>query len=191
MNQTTNLIQWKNIPDKQKAEHDFENYAYEYQNEHSTDWQNLRDDDIFQDCVYRLVIEPEKWYFLELNRGGNEVIIGSNLLKDDYSGIHPTVRPCKPDEIPKPEKTLEDRIKDEYSDFDVVMCYQSGLFWSIELDDDLLHSSDRIQPHINAQSMKGFAGYIFDDADGFERDERPIGPDYIHPVAVLFTRGEG
>lgn len=82
---------------------------------------------------------------------------------------------------PKPE-TLEDRVKDEYPDYEVVM-----LEWC---DDYLCHPSG--MSHITAQSMKGFAGYVYDCPDDptgstFTMMFPPVRKN-IHPVAILFTK---
>lgn len=80
----------------------------------------------------------------------------------------------------KPKPSLEDRVKAEYSDFDVVL-----LEWQANI---LCLANGANFEHIAAQSMKGFAGYVY-----FENDELYLKDEAIfnglHPIAALFSRG--
>lgn len=83
---------------------------------------------------------------------------------------------------PEPQKP-EDRIEAEYPEFDVI-----PLEWS----SSKLRFEGSINPHIYAQSMKGFAGYVYLDNNG-ELIEHihpvlELGFGRLHPVAVLFTK---
>jgi len=189
MNQTTNLIQWKNLTDEQKAGFDFEGYDYEMQCD--LKWFDIRDFE-GDEVVYRLRIEPDKWYFCEVktipnNRTENTIKLGEHLTLDFIEACH-IVRPATADEIPKPEVlTLEDRVKFEYSGFDVVM-----LEWIKNNPVDILKIYSL--GHFAAQSMRGFAGYVYGEDGGFTGFYTSIKPidindnGIVQPIAVLFTR---
>ena len=83
---------------------------------------------------------------------------------------------------PKPEKTLENRVKAEYGDFDVVMLEWEDCRGRLLMPDSYLH--------IDAQSMKGFAGYVY-LAHPFTIKPMPVMTDngMVQPIAVLFSRG--
>jgi len=102
MNQTQNLIQWKNLTEYQKAGFDFEGYKYEKQVAY--DWKEMphKFTSCVDDAVYRLVIEPDKFYYWN-----DEDDIGSGVKKgkDFITFGYKSLRPAKPEEIPKPEKT--------------------------------------------------------------------------------------
>ena len=63
MNQTTNLVQYKNHTEEQKGDFDFENYKYEYQSLQGLQWHSLKGSTADTERIYRLVIEEDKWYF--------------------------------------------------------------------------------------------------------------------------------
>ena len=112
MNQVTNLVQWKNLTDDEKAEFDFEGYAYQFQ--WGEDWSGAKItpiNSIDGEHVFRLKIEPEKWYYWEAI-GLSGVTMGKDLNNPSLEGI---LRPAKPSEIPEPE-TLEDKSKAELID---------------------------------------------------------------------------
>lgn len=85
----------------------------------------------------------------------------------------------------KPE-SLEDRIKAEHSDYKVKEIKDNGYG---------VLSHDGTSAHILAQSMKGFAGYVYEDdakfyiyreaTDCILIDQMDV---ITHPVAVLFTK---
>ena len=92
----------------------------------------------------------------------------------------------------KPEPTpqsLEDRIKAEYPEYEVVM-----LEWGVTSEwvyNKLLYLRGSL--HIYAQSMKGFCGYLYHNANvKFTRSEKPVrrhsNRKFIHPIAVLFAK---
>jgi hypothetical protein len=89
-------------------------------------------------------------------------------------------------------EALEDRIKAQYSDYEVVMLVlDEGLFLSLKTDSVINNNC-----HIYAQSMKGFCQYVYIDPDGdFDTNTTPTvlwdKGVTLHPTAVLFTRGEG
>jgi len=107
MNQTTNLVQYKNLTDDQKATFDFEGYAYEFQLD-DKGWKDLlvigKESFIYKgslksvsghpynNTVYRLKIDPEKWYFWEAI-GLSGVTMGKDLNNPNLEGI---IRPAKP-----------------------------------------------------------------------------------------------
>jgi hypothetical protein len=102
MNQTNNLVQWKNLTEDQKAGFDFEGYKYEEQHYNSNQWMGYvshhgRD----TTSVYRLVIEPDKFYYWDDGDGiGSGVKKGKDFITFGYKSL----RPAKPEEIPKPKK---------------------------------------------------------------------------------------
>lgn len=185
MNQTNNLIQWKNLTQEQKDDFDFENYKYECQPVGSKHFIGFLAD--CPDNVYRLVIEPDKWYAMERECDHDHnvsILKGSNISEVDHCYM---IRPAKPKEIPTPEKTLEQKIQDKWPDKDVVMLKWSG-------DSLCIYDSHTLKPfpHITAQSMKGFAGYIYykeGKKPELHRDESPA-QNYRQPIAVLFKRSE-
>ena len=68
MNQVTNLVQFKNLTDDEKAAFDFEGYDYECQMSAKDDSSFYIQDPSYEEIphnalVYRLKIEPEKWYY--------------------------------------------------------------------------------------------------------------------------------
>ena len=96
---------------------------------------------------------------------------------------------------PEPE-SLEDRIKAQYPDYDVVM-----LEWTDNAapDANFLQIStglEEYEPHTSAQSMKDFYRYVYQHPDGdldtntspTEQWDKGV---TLQPKAVLFTRGEG
>lgn len=199
MNQVTNLIQWKNLSKDEQDGFDFDNYKYECQCSMNdrTDWikRAVRLTPHSQD-VYRLVIQPEKFYYWASIQGGG-VALGKDLLVPHHRLV---LRPATEAEIPKPA-TLEERVKAEYPDFEVVM-----LEWGKGEDSDLLlmvSSKRKDWVHIMAQGMKGFYRYVYDLEDGnwpdirigFLVNREPTFPDskgrIIHPIAALLSRGEG
>ena len=184
MNQTTNLIQWKNHTQEVQAEHDFEGYKYEVQAGENLGWMKGSVASAYSDWVYRLVIEPDKWYYCHHEPLGEvHVIQGSKVGPVEDMQI---LRPAKPNEVPQP-KTLEDRIKAKYSGLDVEMlgyCKVNGWLGLGEED-------GAREAHIFAQSMKDFQGYVYDFEEGFKTNSTPIWPNtFMQPKAVLFSRGE-
>ncbi len=84
----------------------------------------------------------------------------------------------------EPEK-LEDKIKEEYSGYEVVMLKRR------EGSGDLVINIAGLPLHVLAQSMKGFRGYVYNFDQGFKTENVPLGPSvYITPVAVLFSKAE-
>lgn len=184
MNQTNNLSQWKNHTDEQKADYNFHSYTYETQ--HEMMWMEC----IFSeagrphdDNVYRLKIEKHKWYFIAHNEFKSRVLTGKDLLKIPALDTMNILRPAKPSEIPQPE-TLEDKIKAKWPQYEVVMCKER------EESFDWVLNIPGLPLHINAQSMKGFQGYVY-EIDGLKENVLPVicdGSKYIQPVAVLFEK---
>jgi len=194
VNQNTNLIQWKNLTEEQKADFDFENYKYVMQYSHETVWTNPRTPVIEPgknpNAVYRLVIEDDKWYTC-VSEDAVETIKGSEFSNPDKAIC---LRPARKDEIPKSEKTLQERIQEEWPDKEVVM-----LEWEYKGRILQINRFNCYHWHTSAQSMKGFKGYIYDDEellsisgdDDFLLTINPLeelgdGSAPIHPVAVLF-----
>jgi hypothetical protein len=205
VNQAINLIQWKNLTEEQQADFDFENYKYEGQyGGGDTTFQempnNIRPS---AQGVYRLNIEPDKWYFIRqgdflrdlLNLNKGLCILGKDLLnhKDVLVSDLDEIRPARLDEIPKQE-TLEDRIKAEWPDKEVVMLEPQGFgnLLSVAIPESI--NNGTYKPHFYAQSMKGFARYVYQrpDESGFFIRESPVwgwnDNIILQPVAVLFDK---
>tara|TARA_R110002020_G_scaffold56890_2_gene156989 strand:+ start:835 stop:1413 length:579 start_codon:yes stop_codon:yes gene_type:complete len=188
MNQVTNLIQFKNLSDEQKAEFDFESYEYEFQFfDEQTHWDRLGNVK-YEDpvAVYRLVIQPEKWYYVAASgiRDSKPFIaIGESL--EAYS-VYRILRPATAEEIPKPEKTLKERVEEYYAGCEVLMCYESERtgFWSI-------HTGTAELGHTCAQLLKsrGFIDYLYEDNGMFTRCDAPTMKGEF-PVAALLARPE-
>ena len=94
---------------------------------------------------------------------------------------------------PEPEpQNLEDRIKAEYPEYEVkVLFWEEGM---LQFDHTCTLNGFM---HVLAQSIKGFAGYVYfkTDEKGNNIDEiyqhriySPISYEGNHPVAVLFTK---
>lgn len=214
INQVTNLIQFKNLSKEQQASFDFENYEYEGQDSgHGSE--NTKFTKILP-CgktkgmahrVYRLKIEPEKWYFSKY-LGNPHIILGKEVTYQAEEHYMPILRPATPDEQPKP-LSLEDRIKAEFSDKRVVML-EFGREGNDNIDllkmmeDQFMYpceSGGYHSTHTEAQSMKGFYRYVYicqseiDDGEIKFYTSREPTEDYdildggktIHPVATLFS----
>ena len=194
MNQATNLIQWRNLTDEQKAEFDFENYKYQFQSEYEwTSSTAIRGESAGYDLVYRLVIEDDKWYFYREDSGmkvGFEgVDKGKNL--DLSPEEYRTLRPARPDfEIPQPEKTLEQKIQEKWPDKEVVMLQESTCY---KHNREALFFGESDNYHVVAQSMKGFYKYVY-EIEGELVDDREATVSCletgktIQPIAVLFNK---
>lgn len=187
MNQTTNFTQWKNLTDEQKTGFDFVNYEYEHQRSDSTAWTRKSAKFIeVHDYVYRLKIQPGKWYYTENSEMDEEGAVITGDITGNLAGYY-TLRPATAAEIPKP-KNLEDRVKAEYADFDVVM-----LEWTDNAAPDVNYlqiktGDEEFELHTAAQSMRGFFYYIyFQDEEFYTRDS----PSYngLQPIAALFNKG--
>ena len=86
---------------------------------------------------------------------------------------------------PQPE-TLEDKIKEKWPDREVEMlgiCKENG--WL-----GLSEEGGARDPHFYAQSIKGFAGYIYcHEENNWLVSSKPVKSwrnKFVHPVAVLF-----
>lgn len=189
MNQATNLIQWKNLTDKQKAQFDFGRPEL-YMSQRScgkVEWRDYKFDqskeeieEVYLEHVNRLKILPDEWYWfkwdsLEKAVQGSYILVGSYHTDQQCK----VLRPARPEEIPKPEQTLLERIEAAYPDtrperlvWEPYLCLQGG------------------QQHIEAQSMVNFAGYVY-LAHPFTVKPMPITTDsngMVFPVAVLWTK---
>jgi len=140
-------------------------------------------------------IEDNEWYAINVanteenepeSRGeGFRIILGKDIKKS--APIHHwrfnTLRPALPEEIPKPEPTLLERIEAAYPDRKIIM-----LYWV----DDYLYLNRNHQEfgHLHAQSMKGFDGFIYDWKD--EANDLPFTKIFppvrlgMHPIAVAY-----
>ena len=117
MNQSTNLIQWKNLTKEQQEGFDFEHGDYEIQSiSVNNDWRDFlngttKDFPYCNDTVFRLKIVDDEWYYCEWNdkssviRQGNDSQMASKWIANCV-----VVRPAKPSEIPKPILHGEDLV---------------------------------------------------------------------------------
>ncbi len=195
MNQVTNLIQWKNHTDEQKKDFDFENYRYTVQTPTNTKFfgfhQKQRPVSITDfGSVYRLVIEDDKWYTYFSEKFSEKYTVkGSEFTNPDRAIC---LRPAKPDEIPQDERTLERKIEDQWPDKEVVMLTpENGMLLIVKT----IEECELDSPHVNAQSIKGYAGYVYDlsvfiggDIVMRNHPSATINGSILQPVAVLFER---
>ncbi len=181
MNQSTNLIAFGLLTKEQQAQFSFEakeKGMYEVYGEEN-DWCPPRKGSAFaHHLTYHLKILPDEWYYGEYYQSGSVVDKGVDFYRPlkDYT----ILRPAKPSEIPKPEPTLLERIEEAYPDKDVMI---------LEWKDDTLHVGDYV--HVRAQSMKGFAGYVYEDDDHLIFNIYPVRRNKGEtgfPIAVLFNK---
>lgn len=194
MNQATNLVQWKNLTQEQKDAFDFENYRYEFQN--GISWTEVipTNPRIKRNSneLFRLVIEDDKWYYCKRSVC-IRVYLGKEVLQSNHKYCK-VLRPARPDEIPQPEKTLEQKIQDKWPEHGVVMLVpENGILRIVKN----VGACEYDAPHIYAQSMKGFYKYVYvNEGGGLYIEREPT--DYcentgktLQPVAGLFERSEG
>tara|TARA_R110002012_G_scaffold301481_1_gene501768 strand:- start:40 stop:297 length:258 start_codon:yes stop_codon:yes gene_type:complete len=78
---------------------------------------------------------------------------------------------------------LEDKIKAKWPNYEVVMFgWSKANIWGWTTGD--------CSPHIKAQSLRGFQGFVY-EIDGLKENVLPVicdGRKYIQPVAVLFEK---
>ncbi|MCP4988594.1 MAG: hypothetical protein GY928_21840 [Colwellia sp.] len=185
MNQVTNLIQWKNLTEDQKAEFDFENYKYEKQVAYNWEVMPNKFTACMDDAVYRLVIEDDKWYTYFSEKFSEKYTVKGSEFTNPDGAI--CLRPAKPDEIPQQEKTLEQKIQEKWPDKEVVMLTpENGVLRIVKK----IGGFEYDRPHIFAQSVKGYHKYVYELLSGkLELNTRPIMPGVLptlQPVAVLF-----
>ena len=94
---------------------------------------------------------------------------------------------------PKVE-SLEDRVKAEDGDYEVVMLEEEGGVLRINRT---INEREIDYPHVYAQSMRGFVGYVYEDEQyEYRVSLRPVhgtpipvgGTGPVYPIAVLFTK---
>ena len=141
--------------------------------------------------AYRLIIKDDDWYWVDDGDVWAGAVLGESLRPEAIE-CYDILRPATPAEIqaakPKVE-SLEDRVKAEYGDYEVVM-----LFW--DTDDTLCIKvrKPKIQMyHACAQSRKGFYRYVYEHPDGVcDTSTVPALESRkgftILPIAVLFTK---
>ena len=172
MNQVLNKIVYGLLTKEQKAgfcQEAKKRGVYEfYDSGIINDWCVADQPHFENSIVYRLKILPDEWYFVANGTRVNpapEVILGSMIdmvLIEKYV----ILRPAKPHEIPKPvtvAKSLLERIQETYKDKEVVM-----LEWDEQCDDVfmlVMRYKDCYWRHIEAQSLKGFACYVYVNED--------------------------
>ena len=195
MNQVTNRVPYGLLSQEEKA--DFNRgeknkgaYAY-YDNSQKT-WLAADCDSSFLNySVYRLVIEDDKWYTVAaagIKDGRPFTTLGSQL---EAYNLYRILRPAKPDEIPQDERTLEQRIQNKWFDKKVVMLSsENGMLRIVKTIEECEYDS----PHVNAQSMKGFYKYVYEQDNDLIESLKTLKSwkrITIQPVAVLFERSEG
>ena len=115
MNQTNpHFTQWKNLTKEQKDEYDFEGYRYNYQ-AGSGIWQPFIPQFAGKrlvspegQYVYRLVIEPDKYYYVSCSAINKGVPFTSEGLSLEHYLIYDILRPARISEIPKPKRSFKD-----------------------------------------------------------------------------------
>ena len=165
-------------------------------------WDGCANTNSFVDSnVYRLVIKADAWYYVKLaNVDNGSFHLGSKLRNDihliDFVDEIHAANPVDIKNIKPKELSLEDRVKAEYGEYEVVMTkevqhkdvYARKPYLSFE---GFSHIAG-IQPeHTCAQSMKGFYRYVYTCPKGkIFNDMRPLYPYHesnnLQPIAVLF-----
>lgn len=186
MNQVTNLTQHKNI--KNQEDWLFEDYKYDCQDSGNdyTNWISHNSPlTPYGGDVYRLVIEPDKWYMVSGRIDDKEALYEGYEI-DKYTGHAYSIRPARPEEIPESAKelTIEEQIKAQWPDKKVLM-----FFWD-NFNVWCLKKGKVEASHVTAQSMKGFCTYVYQSDNGiWYTHKRPtVGmkePIQL-PVAALF-----
>ena len=110
MNQCTNRIQWNLLDYNESIDFFITGYSYEFFMENQWLPKEENTTPVYF-LVYRLVIEEDKWYYVEFSRGNGEVVKGGSF-NDLQIKILEVLRPARPDEIPQ-EKTLEQKIREK------------------------------------------------------------------------------
>ena len=197
MNQINNRIQMSLLTKEEQAQFcgkAKKRGVYEYYN--AKKWHSTATDKFFEyDSTYRLIIKDDEWYYTEFDGGGENTVniiertmVGSTLKKVGPNG-YMTIRLATPAEIqaakPK-ELSLEERVKAEYGEYEVVMLeWKASRLTFGRLCDEWIHTS--------AQSMKGFHMYVYQNLSGnFELFRRPTNTNHNQgttlPLACLFTK---
>jgi len=184
MNQLLNLIAYGLLPKDQQVGFCPEAKTrgmYEIYRPGLEKWIEAGKNGLFLDeATYRLKLLPEEWYWCKWSDGHlGEALKGKDLVPR-VKGYN-ILRPATPEEIPKPEPTLLERIEAAYPHKRIEL-----LMWEPEL---CLPSGDK---HIHAQSIKGFDGFIYDWKD--EANDLPFTKIFppvrlgCHPIAAVFNK---
>ena len=192
MNQVTNRVPYGLLSEEEQAQLSAEaKNRGMYELYWSGGWsESITDMDFVIDGVYRLIIKDDEWYYWGIGTGG-AIIAGKDIEHQLIINSLDILRLATPAEIqaaqPKVE-SLEDRVKAEYGDYEVVMLEWSRInVWSIQ-------SRQGLVSHAIAQSMKGFYRYVYENPEPDKSLCHLIEPvwlcDYepILPIAVLFTK---
>ena len=188
MNQNTNKIAFGLLTKEQQGDFSTEMKKHGLYEVYDDVWHLAYEDCKFLNYrTYRLKILPDEWYYIET------VSLEESLQSAVYKGSVievcaniKTLRPAKPDEIPKTEPkepTLLERIEEKWGDKRVqLLTYNdSNGFLSIEGDEDC-------EPHVVLQSMRNFCWYVYDEKRaGLTRNESPYRLGRA-PCAVLFDK---
>ena len=180
MNQVTNVTQFKNLSEEDQKDHNFYGgYSYSKQRTgDSTDFgEAIQGSKPFGTDVYRLVIEPAKWYMTQVEEDESPALDSGKSLSEFNLNLYHTVRPAREDEIPKvTELPLEGMIQQEYPGRRVMMLEWKTSMWS--LPSGYIHS--------DAVSVKGFAGFVYIIKGLLKVSSLPLWPNtHLKPVAVL------
>jgi hypothetical protein len=190
MNQVTNKIPYGLLSEEDQAQLCGEAKTrgmYEYYNYNARAWSITADNKLFaSNSTYRLIIKEDEWYYVESIQGRGLILTGREL-EGRITGGYDTLRPATAEEIeaakPK-ELTLEEKVKAEYPDYEVVMLDWNSLNRWVMPNGYL---------HIDAQSMKGFYRYVYQDPDG-DWDTSTLTTMMwdngitLQPIAVLFNK---
>lgn len=117
------------------------------------------------------------------------IVISVETLLEDYNHIK------EADGTPVlQELSLEEQIKTKHSLHEVVMLewnIEDALMMKVNKFIDDLQSVSYV--HAVAQSYKGFSGYVYQKGAALSLESTPViyqGGAIMHPVAVLFKKGE-
>jgi len=197
MNQITNKVPYGLLSKEEQAQ--FSGEAKNrgmYELYRSCGWsESITDMDFVIDGVYRLIIKDDEWYWVDDGDVWAGAVLGESLRPEAIE-CYDILRPATLAEIqaakPKVE-SLEDRVKADYGDYEVVMLtVKKGTGW-LSYD---FSGMNRVC-HITAQSNPGFQGYVYEDGHyEFRVSLRPVhgapipvgGTGPVYPIAVLFTK---
>ena len=123
--------------------------------------------------------------------GGNVPDVWDDLgpFGHDWDWVNEEYR-IKPDVVPP---TLKQRIEDQFKDCEVVILESTNLGTNTDCISSLIinYKGCTNVYHTQAQSMKGFAGYVYTSAVGFVTNLTPtiwarLSTEVEFPIAVLF-----
>jgi hypothetical protein len=187
MNQVTNKIPYGLLSEEERAQVDISTLKkglYEWFT--GGEWGPAKGFVFSHISTYRLIIKDDEWYYVESIQGHGLILTGREL-EGRITGGYDTLRLATAEEIeatkPK-ELTLEEKVNAKYPDYEVVMLDWNSLNRWVMPNGYL---------HIDAQSMKGFYRYVYQDPDG-DWDTSTLTTMMwdngitLQPIAVLFNK---